>query len=350
MRPEKEVTIYDIARILNISAATVSRGLRDHPAINKTTRRKIQDLAGQLGYRSNMFATNLKKKHTHTIGVIVPKLSSYFMSTVIAGMENIAAAEGYNLLISQSMESYQKEIGTVQAMFNNRVDGLLVSLSSETPDLDHFNGFIRKGTPLIFFDRIKAHGKCMGVAIDNYKAAYEATDHLLEQGCRRIMHIGGNPVCEVYAERIRGYKQALTDHKIAVDPKLVLVKNLSEQAGVEVANSILKMKQKPDAVFSANDACAIYCMRTLKEAGIKIPDEIAFVGFNNDPMSKVVEPNLSTINYPAYAMGETAATQLINHLNDLTNIQSTNIILLRAELVIRPSSLKKKGKNRNLSI
>lgn len=345
MLPEKEVTIYDIARLLNISAATVSRGLNNHPAINKATRKKIQELAAQLGYRSNMFATNLKKKHTSTIGVIVPRLSSYFMSTVIAGMENIATAEGYNLLISQSMETLKKEVDNVKTMFSNRVDGLLVSLSDETANLDHFDAFIRKGIPLIFFDRIREHSKCMGIVIDNYQAAYDATEHLLDQGCRRIMHIGGNPVCQVYAERLRGYRQALADHKIANDPKLVVTRDLSENAGIETAYAILKMKQKPDAVFSANDACAIYCMRTLIEAGMKIPGDIAFVGFNNDPMSKVVEPNLSTINYPAYAMGEAAATQLISHLNGISSIQSTNIIILRSELVIRQSSLKMKVKS-----
>lgn len=267
------------------------------------------------------------------------------MSTVIAGMENIATAEGYNLLISQSMETLKKEVDNVKTMFNNRVDGLLVSLSGETANLDHFDAFIRKGIPLIFFDRIREHSKCMGIVIDNYQAAYDATEHLLDQGCRRIMHIGGNPVCQVYAERLRGYRQALADHKIANDPKLVVTRDLSEKAGIETAYAILKMKQKPDAVFSANDACAIYCMRTLIEAGMKIPDDIAFVGFNNDPMSKVVEPNLSTINYPAYAMGEAAATQLISHLNGISNIQSTNIILLRSELVIRQSSVKKKAKS-----
>jgi len=345
MSQQKETTIYDIARQLNISAATVSRGLKDHPVINKATRKKIQDLAKQLGYRSNTFASNLRKKSTSTIGVIVPRLSSYFMSNVLAGMEHIASTEGYNLIISQSLETLQKEIANADTMFTNRVDGLLVSLSYETENLDHFEPFIRKGIPLIFFDRIKEHSKCMGIIIDNYQSAYEATKHLLDQGYRRIMHIGGNTVSRVYAERLRGYRQALADQKIALDPKLVITKNMSEDAGVEAAEHILKMKHRPDAVFSANDACAVYCMRTLKKAGIKIPEEIGFVGFNNDPMSKVVEPNLTTINYPGYAMGEAAATQLINHLNGITNLTSTNIIILRSELIIRESSRKKKAKS-----
>jgi LacI family transcriptional regulator len=345
MPHQKEVTIYDIARQLNISAATVSRGLKDHPAINKATRKKIQDLAKQLGYRSNTFASNLRKKSTNTIGVIVPRLSSYFMSNVLAGMEHIASNEGYNLIISQSLETLKKEMANADTMFNNRVDGLLVSLSGETENLDHFEPFIRKKIPLIFFDRIQEHNQCMGIIIDNYKSGYDATKHLLDNGYRRIMHITGNMISRVYAERLRGYKQALADYKITPDPKLIITKNLNEEAGIEVAEHILKMKHPPDAVFSANDACAVYCMRTLKQAGIKIPEEMGFVGFNNDPMSKVVEPNLTTINYPGYAMGEAAATQLINHLNGMSTIVTTNIIILRSELIIRESSRKKKVKS-----
>jgi LacI family transcriptional regulator len=259
MPHQKEVTIYDIARQLNISAATVSRGLKDHPAINKATRKKIQDLAKQLGYRSNTFASNLRKKSTNTIGVIVPRLSSYFMSNVLAGMEHIASNEGYNLIISQSLETLKKEMANADTMFNNRVDGLLVSLSGETENLDHFEPFIRKKIPLIFFDRIQEHNQCMGIIIDNYKSGYDATKHLLDNGYRRIMHITGNMISRVYAERLRGYKQALADYKITPDPKLIITKNLNEEAGIEVAEHILKMKHPPDAVFSANDACAVYC-------------------------------------------------------------------------------------------
>jgi LacI family transcriptional regulator len=345
MPQNREITIYDIARELGISPATVSRGLKDDPAVKKATRKKILDLAKELGYRSNTFASNLRTKHSQTIGVIVPKLNSYFMSTVIAGMEHVANTEGYNLIISQSSESLAREKENATTMFNSRVDGLLVSLSFETDNIEHFNPFINKGIPVIFFDRIIEHDLCMGIVIDNFKSAYEATKHLLDQGFRRIMHIGGNPISHVYSERLRGYKKALTDHKIAIDNKLILTRNMSEETGIEVAHHILKMKQRPDAVFSDNDACAIYCMLTLKKAGIRVPEDMAFIGFNDDPMSKVVDPNLTTVNYPGYAMGQAAATQLINHLNGISSMRSTNIIVLRSELILRASSPKKKPKS-----
>jgi LacI family transcriptional regulator len=340
MPQEKEITIYDIAKQLNISASTVSRGLNNNPTINRNTRKKIHELAKQLGFRSNRFAINLRKKQTNTIGVIVPRLNSYFTSQVLSGMENIATLEGYNLIISQSSESLQKEKANSETMFSSHVDGLLVSLSSETQNIRHFDPFLKKKIPVILFDRIISDEQCLGISIDNFKAGYEATKHLLKKGFRKILHISGNPLNFMYSERIKGYKQALSEYNIMPDAKLIITKILSEESGIEVAEAILKMKHRPDAVFSSNDACAIYCMKTLMQAGLSIPNDIGFVGFNNDPMSKVVEPNLSTINYPGYAMGEAAASQLINHLNKISDIKTTNSIILRSELIIRASSLK----------
>lgn len=342
MADNKDITIYDIAKHLNISATTVSRGLKDHPTINKNTRKKIAEAARQLGYRSNTFASSLRSKRTHTIGVIVPRLNSNFMSSVLAGMEDAASRESYNLIISQSLEKTEKEVANAQTMFNKRVDGLLVSLAYDTENIDHFEPFFNKGIPVVFFDRVHAHNDSTSIVIDNYAAAYEVTKHLLDQGCRRIMHLGGNLLRNVYADRLRGYRQALKDHRVAFDEKLLSISTLSEDAGTKAADHILKLKPKdrPDAVFSANDTAAVYCMMQLKAAGIHIPRDIAFAGFNNDPISKVVEPNLTTVSYSGYMVGEAAVTSLTNHLNGHSNIKTTNTIVLRSELIIRESSLK----------
>lgn len=341
MLREKEVTIYDLAKKLNISIATVSRALKDDPVVSKKTKKKISDLAQEMGYRSNNFARNLRSQKTNTIGVIVPRLNSYFMSTVIAGIESIANKEGYNLIISQSSESFEKEMASAKTMFNNRVDGLLVSLAYDTEDLDHFNSFFKRNIPLIFFDRVVDGENSTNILIDNRRAAYEATTHLIKQGCERIVHITATPKRNVYVDRLQGYKHALSDGKIAFKDDYIIISNLSQEAGALAAQEILQMKPLPDGVFVANDNCAVGCMLALKQAGIKIPENIAFVGFNNDPVSKVVEPNLTTINYPGYEMGEAAARNLINHLNGKATIQSTNTIILRSELVIRDSSKKK---------
>ena len=343
MSEQKEITIYDIARHLNISATTVSRGLKNHPTINKNTRKKIFDAAKELGYRSNLFASSLRSRRTHTLGVIVHRLNSYFVATVLAGMEDVANREGYNLIISHSLESAEKEISNAHTMFNKRVDGLLVSLAYDTKNIDHFEPFFRKGIPVVFFDRIHDHKESMSVVIDNYKAAYDITKHLIYNGCKRIMHLGGNMLRNVYTDRLRGYKQALQNHKIKYDEKLVFISKLNEETGAEAAKLILKMGNKqPDGVFSANDTSAVYCMMKLKKAGIQIPSDIAFAGFNNDPISKIIEPNLTTVNYSGYDVGEAAVTNLINHLNGISSVKTTNAIILRSDIIIRESSLKNK--------
>lgn len=340
MSEEKEITIYDIAKHLNISPTTVSRGLKDHPTINIKTRKKIAEAARQLGYRSNTFASSLRSKRTQTLGVIVPRLNSNFMSSVLAGMENAASREGYNLIIAQSLEQADKEMENVMTMFNKRVDGLLVSLAYGTDSIRYFDVFFNKKVPVIFFDRVASHPDSTSIIIDNFTAAYQVTTHLIMQGHKRIMHLGGNMLLNVYSERLRGYKQALQDHKLPFDEKLLMTGNLTEECGTNTAAQILKLKPKdrPDAVFCANDTSAVYCMIALKNAGVRIPEDIAFAGFNNDPISRVIEPNLTTVNYPGYNMGQAAVTALANHLNGETNITDTNTIVLRSELIIRASS------------
>jgi LacI family transcriptional regulator len=339
--PEKEVTIYDIAKKLNISAATVSRGLKDHPGINKNTKKKILNAASEMGYRSNSFASSLRKKKSNIIGVIVPRLNSNFMSDVIAGIEKVVNEANYNLFISQSLETMKKEASNAKAMFNNRVDGLLVSLAYNTENIEHFEAFVNRGIPVIFFDRVYEHNQCPSIFIDNYKAGYNITAHLIEQGCKRILHIGGNQLRNVYIDRFNGYKQALADNNIPFDKDLLIINDLSVIAGAEAARAILKMPEMPDAVFAANDTCAISCMQVLKKDGIKIPGDIAFAGFNNDPTSCVIEPNLTTIDYKGYEMGEVAAKILIGHLDNNNDLQQTHSLILRSELIVRESSLKK---------
>lgn len=340
MPGEKEVTIYDIAKTLNISPATVSRGLKDHPAISKKTKKLIFDLVDKIGYQSNHFARNLRNQKTDTIGVIVPRLNSNFMSAVIAGIESIANNQGYNLIISQSSESTIKEAANAKTMFNNRVDGLLVSLAYDTKEIEHFNSFFKKNIPVIFFDRVKDHKDCTNILIDNRKAAYEATRHLLDQGCKKIVHITAPQMQNVYVDRLKGYKDALSDYGIMFSEELVIIDNLSQEAGLRAADAISKMDPMPDGIFVANDTCAVSCILALKQSGIRIPEDIAVVGFNNDSVATVVEPNLSTINYPGYEMGEVAARNLIDHLNGVSILTTTNTIILRSEFIARASSQK----------
>jgi LacI family transcriptional regulator len=339
MKSNKEVTIYDVAKALNISPSTVSRGLKNHPHIRKETKKKIITTAREMGYQHNQFASNLRQKRTNTIGVVVPKLNSYFMATVIAGVEKITSHNGYGLIISQSQESWKKEISCISTLFNSRVDGLLVSLAFDTKNMDHFEILINKDIPIVFFDRVADCHGCMSIVIDNCKAGYEATSHLIEQGCKRIVHLGGNLLRNVYYERFRGYKQALAENKIEFDKNLIVITDMSAQAGIDTAKKILKMVPRPDGIFASNDASAVALIVELEKAGVKIPDEIAVVGFNNEPISQVVTPNLTTVDYPAREIGEIAATSLINKLK---NSQSANLstIVLKHNLISRQSSIR----------
>ncbi|AGA78119.1 LacI family DNA-binding transcriptional regulator [Echinicola vietnamensis] len=340
----KDITIYDIAKNLGVSPTTVSRALNDHPAVNPKTKKRIFDAADQMGYQSNVFASNLRSKRTNNIGIIVPRLNSSFQSSVLAGMEKVANEAGYNLIISQSLESYEKEKANARSMFNSRVDGLLVSLAGDTDKTKHFQPFMDKGTPILFFDRVASQSGHTGVVIDNSQAGYNATQHLIQQGCKNIIHVLGNLKINVYGERLKGYKYALMDHDIPFTQENILHSDLNEEAGEDIAHKILSMDPLPDGLFVSNDACAASCIRSLKQAGIKIPEDIAVVGFNNDMISRLIEPNLTTTHYPGYEMGEVAMKNLINHLTDNTEgvLHNTNTITLRSELIIRASSLKKK--------
>ncbi len=340
MNDKKEVTIYDIAKALNISAATVSRGLKDHPAIKKETKRKIADMAKQMGYQHNIFASSLRMKKTHTIGVVVPFLNSYFTASVIAGIEKVANLEGYNLIISQSLESTPKETASVKTMFNSRVDGLLVSLAGDTQSIDHLDFILQKEIPLIFFDRVFEDPNCTSIMINNFQAGYDATRHLLAQGCRRIVHIGGNLESNVYADRHKGYEKALRDHQINYDPELVIIDIRGGQLGIKAAQQILDMELLPDGIFTSSDTSAVACMSELRRAGIRIPQDIAMVGFNDDLISRLIEPLLTTVHYPGFEMGEAAARTLIHRLNQPSEVSPDNIVL-QHELVIRESSLRK---------
>lgn len=336
----KEITIYDLAEKLDISATTVSRALQDHPAVNKRTKKKISDLAEELGYRSNKFASNLRKQSTNTLGVIVPRLNSLFMSSVIAGIEKVANAAGYNLIISQSLEQEVKEKANAITMFNNRVDGLIVSLAADTEDFSHFDSFLKKNIPLVFFDRVPEAINATKVLIDNHRAGYLATKHLIVQGCQHIVHITGNLLRNVYKDRLEGYKQALAEAKLSFSDELVVSNDLSEQAIQQCVEELLEREHRPDALFISNDVSAAFALSIIKEKGLRVPEDIAIVGFNNDMISRMMEPAITTINYPGAQMGESIARILINHLNEVGDLSLISKVMLETTLIERDSSKK----------
>ncbi|MGV3705869.1 MAG: LacI family DNA-binding transcriptional regulator [Arcticibacter sp.] len=343
MSQEKVVTIYDIAEKLSLSPSTISRGLQNHAAINAMTKKRIFDTANEMGYRFNTFARNLRAQKTNTIGVIVPRLNSYFISAMLAGIEKELQGAGYNMLISQSLESQDKEAEYAKTMLHNRVDGLIVTLAANTSDINHFQPFLKHHIPLLFADRGVAGDEYTNVVIDNLKAGYEATAHLIGEGCRRIVHITGNTTRDVYADRRDGYRRALEDHSLVFDEEMVYETDLTEISTMKVMNRILKMNVLPDGLFVSNDFCAAICLKTLRQAGLRIPEDIAIVGFNNDATSRITEPPLSTVNYPGQEMGEVVARSLINRLRPAGATSAVETIVLESELIIRNSS-RREGK------
>jgi LacI family transcriptional regulator len=343
MTSKKDITIYDIAKVLGLSPATVSRGLKDHPVINIKTRKRITDMAKEMGYRSNSFASNLRMQKTHTIGIIVHELNSQFISSVLAGIEKVTTEAGYDLIIGHSSETYRKEAANAHNLFHKRVDGLIASLAFDTKDMDHFEPFVKRGIPLVFFDRVEEYHYGTRVIIDNVKAGYEATAHLAQQGCRRIAHITASLSRNVYAGRLKGYQQALAEYGLTYDPGLLLVNDLGEAAAIRSARQVLNMNPRPDGIFITNDFFAAVFQQALKEGGVRVPEDIAIVGFNNDVITKIIQPQLSTINYPGEEMGEAAARSLIDQMAGLASARSTATIIIKSELIVRESSLKKRG-------
>ncbi|MFW6389008.1 MAG: LacI family DNA-binding transcriptional regulator [Marinilabiliaceae bacterium] len=335
--PAKEVTIYDIASALGVSAATVSRGLKDHPSISLETRTKIKSKAGEMGYRTNALASSLRTRRSQTLGVIVPRLNSNFMSSVLAGMEETASEAGFHLIIMQSFESKQKESENARLLFHQQVDGILVSTTAPSEDTSHFQSFFDRDIPVVFFDRPPASSaQFHTVTINNKEAAREMTNHLIKQGCKMIMHITGDNKISAYRERKEGHLSALHEKGIATDETLIRHSELNVEDGRKIANEILNMKDRPDAIFVANDTCALTIVHHLRGNGIDIPGEIQMAGFNNDAFSALMVPTLTTINYPGTRTGREAVKNILLQING--EVQGSSNIILEHELIIRQST------------
>jgi LacI family transcriptional regulator len=344
MKQKKEITIYDIASELSLSPSTVSRALKDHHSIGKETKKAVVQLANKRGYRPNSIAASLRSKKTNNIGVVVPWINRPFVSSLISGIEIETGLKGYNVIISQSHDLFGNEVENAKALYDSRVSGLVVSLAMETTEYDHIQQFIDSNIPVVFVDRVAEDLNSDIVIIDNYAAGYMATEHLIEQGCKRIAHIGGAQHRNIYNEREKGYRQALKDYKLPLDEEIIVHNDvLNHEEGLKSSEYLLSLPKPPDGIFTANDTTAVSVIQFAKNKGIKIPQELAVIGFNNDPISEIIEPQLSSITHPAVEMGMLAARQVLKHKDQRDLVKSERIIL-KTELVVRASSLRKHKK------
>lgn len=337
-----KITIHDIAKILKIDSSTVSRALNNSPRVTEKTKNRILAKAQELGYQRNDLASNLRKNKTNTLGVIVPRISRHFFSSAIAGIEETAYKLGYNVIICQSLEQLEREQNNINTLLSNRVDGVLVSISMETENYEHFEGLRQRKIPFVFFDRHCNIPNTSSVLLDDFQAGFDATEHLVLKGCKIIAHFSGPMHLEIYKNRFEGYKAALLKHHLDFNEDLIFSSRLMEQDGIDNINRMLTLAYKVDGIFSANDVAAISAMQQLKKKGLRIPGDIAVVGFSNEAISAVIEPSLTTINQSGSEIGKRATELLISQIAaGNANIINQKIII-QASLIERDSSQKVK--------
>lgn len=333
-----QFTIKDLARKLGISPSTVSRALRDHPDISEATKRRVTEAAREHNYQPNQLAQSLQKKRSNTIGVIVPEIRHHFFSTVISGIEEVAYEHGFTIMVCQSHETLAREVINTQALVSNRVAGLLVAISSETTEYDHLDNVIRQGVPLVQFDRVVEELETSKVTVDDYAAAYDAVCHLIKEGYRRIGHVAGQEGIALNRHRFEGYRDALRDNGLIYEEKFHLHGGYREEDGREGARQYLAMDELPEAILAINDPVAVGLFDEFKKAGVRIPEDVALVGFSDTPAAALIEPALTTVYQPAFEMGRTAAMLLMKHFSEETANILPETVVLDTKLLVRGSS------------
>jgi len=333
------VTIKDLAKRMNLSVSTISRALHNHPSIGEKTTREVWKLAKQLGYFPNSVASNLRKRKTNMIGVIVPRIDITFHSHVISGVEEVAYRMGYNVTIYQSRDSFEREVAITSILQTNMVAGIIACLALETRDCSHFTRFNSLKVPLVFYDRVSNELEASKVIIDDFDAAFRMTQHLIDTGCRRIAHIAGPLSASIFSARLEGYKNALQKSNLPFDQSLVCCSNdLSYEEGARCTRRLIKLSPAPDGLFCANDYTAIGAIQVIKKAGLRIPEDLAVAGFSNYPVSTIIGPALTTIDDRAVEMGKTAARMLIRQIEERDVNIASETIVIRTDLIVRDST------------
>ncbi len=335
----KHITIKDVAKKLNCSVSTISRAFNDKYDIRKETRDNILATAREMGYSPNPIAKSLLKQCSNQIGVVVPEFINAFFPEVIIGIQEVFLKEGYQVLIMQSGESYLTELENVKTLENNMVDGMIISLSLETKNVNYYKDLIQQGFPLVFFNRVSNELETSKVLIDDYKWAFFATEHLIYQGYKKIFHFGG-PGCMMFTQnRKNGFIDALRKHKIPIDESRIIEAGLMISDGERVMEKLINENNLPDAIFAVNDPTAIGAMKMLKKHGYKIPGDVALVGFTETKLSELIDPPLTSVAQPTHEIGKTAARLLLEQIES-KGIFVPQTVILNGRLNVRESSMK----------
>lgn len=339
-------TIKDIAKALNLSTSTVSRALRGSYEISPETKKLVLEYAEKINYRPNPIALSLKERRSRSIGVVVSEIANNFFSQAINGIESIAYNRGYHVIISQSHESQEREMVNVQHLASRSVDGLLVSLSSETTDLSHLKQLHEKGLPIVFFDRVTNEIETHKVIANNRLGAFHATEHLIYSGYKRIAHITNSPSLSITSERLQGYREALEKHGIEYNEQLVQYCNHGGMIADEVDAAFARLfsgKNKPDAIFTAGDRITTVCLSHMRSAKKNL--DVAVTGFTNTNLADLFSPSLTTIRQPAFEIGQVATELLIQMIESKRPVTDFETRMLETELVVRESTKTRSDKS-----
>ena len=331
---KRQITIKDIAKELGVSASTVSRALKDHPDISVKTKLAVNELAKKLKYKPNEVALSLRHSKSNIIGVIIPELIHHFFSSVISGIDDLAYSNDYSVMIAQSNESYKRELKETQVMLSSRVAGLLVSVSKETKDFEHFKNLEENGLPIVFFDRVCKEMKTDKVVVDDFDGAFKAVDYLIKTGCKKIAHFGSSQHMLIGRNRQNGYLHALFKNDIAIDDDLIFKCDDYDEAWY-LTEKLIKSKNIPDAIFAVNDATAIGALQAIKHNGLKVPKDISVIGFTNGKISTMADPPLTTIDQHGYEMGQIAVRLLLNRLEKEDDDITPETRVIKTDLIVR---------------
>jgi len=339
---KKRTTIYDIAAKLNITASSVSRALNNSNYVNENTKQLILKTAAEMNYKRNILASNLRKGHSKTIGIVVPRINQNFFSNVIAGIEEATYEKDYNLIICQSGESHEKEIKCINTLINQQVDCIVISISADSHDYKHLKNVIDHGIQLIQFDRVVDELETLKVINDNEQASMEAVSHLIDQGYKRIALLEGPQNLDIFRQRKNGYLSALKKYKLPVIDELLVENALTKEMGAEATRKLLSLKNPPDAIFaSTSDFSALGVLEVATAMGFKVPAQLGILGYSNEAFTELTSPSITTIDQFSIYMGKTVADLYFQEMENKDILVVPKTISIKPKLIIRSSTLRK---------
>jgi len=341
-RRRRQATIGDVARQVGVAASTVSRALNGHGDISPLTRQAVLDAARQLNYQPNLLAQSLKNQATYTVGVVIPDIERPFFAAAVNGIQQVATEAGYRVMICQSKETYTTEVSNVQALVASQVDGLLICHSRETENFDHVLPEAVRGIPVVHFDRVDEAVNSSRVMIDDWGGAFAVTEHLIQEGCRRIAVLGGPESLLISRQRVAGYRSALRQYQLPFAPELVAYGNFQTDSTLAALNRWLALPEPPDALFAIRYTDAFTIMAELKRRGLRIPQSLAVAGFGDEFLATMIEPGLTTVDLHPQRIGQQAAHLFLEQVSLRDQFQPRTCVIA-GDLIIRQSSLKSQG-------